>query len=146
MVDEKLSFDKELLLSQAIGNAQGTVLALVAYSKEEDFDIKKFSYFTGSKFAPGWEVAKNWTLEEVAKQLAINYASLGADDITLSSGEDEIELTIKDWPSQEYLDAFEIERSDVYVMFKSTEAIADFLGLKFTYETIEHGVLLTIKK
>ena len=117
MVDEITAFDTDSLLESSIGNLQGIILAIVAYYKEKGIDTKEFTFFVGEKFAPGWEVAKEWSIDEVARRLALNYASMGAVDVKITGEFDAREIHFKDWPNQSYLDGFKIKRSEVNDIF-----------------------------
>ena len=146
MVDEILSFDRDDLLKQSIGNIQGTIVLMVSYFKKEGLDAKEFSNFAGNLYAQGWETAKEWSIDEVARQVALNYASMGASDIKIVGGEDEKELHFKDWPPQALLDMIKLERSDIDIIFYVNEPIMEYLGLKFSFERKEDEVIFKITK
>ncbi|MHA1910778.1 MAG: hypothetical protein ACTSYA_03690 [Candidatus Kariarchaeaceae archaeon] len=146
MVNETPSFDAESLMESSIGNMQGTLVALVAYSKEKGFDTKAFAYFVGKKFAPGWISAKEWSIDEVARRIAINYASMGASEIRVTGEDDVREIHLKDWPNQILLDAFGVKRSDSTDIFYVNEPIMDFIDLKYTFEVNDDQVILRIEK
>jgi hypothetical protein len=136
-------FTQEEVLAQAQGNATAFVLTAFAHLKERGLDPDEYVEFFGRWAAPAWEELRGLPVADVARVAALNYVSVGATLLSLSSDDTHTEVLLGGWPDEEYLSELQLTQSDSDRLLNAFEPIMEYLGIRYAWQREGEAVRLT---
>ncbi len=149
MTSEEIKFTPEEINDQMKNNLPFFFMAPIVYfvnNKSSIEEYEKYLKFAGEMAANGWEEAKGWPSKDVARQIALNYATLGATKISISVEETEVIVTLDDYPPEDSLKAYGISQTDFDRSFAIGKPIMEYLGLQINWKREKEAIIITLKK
>jgi hypothetical protein len=142
----ELNYTNDELNNYRVGNYTVMTLMPLRYLSEKNISVEDFAKFLGKNLAITWQKHKDAPLAAKAKLIAMNYAAAGAENISFEEKNQELTITIGNWPHPGFLQALGMTKSMVDDFNYVWEPIAEFLGLKFKFESTDTGYILKFTK
>ncbi|NHJ38917.1 MAG: hypothetical protein FK731_02710 [Asgard group archaeon] len=142
----ELNYTNEELNNYRKGNYTVMTLIPMKFLKDKKISVKEYAKFIGNILAITWQKHKEAQLSAKAKLIAMNYAATGAENISFEEQDNNLTITIGNWPHPGFLQALGMTKEMVNDFNFVFEPIADFLGMKFTFEITETGYILNFAK
>ena len=146
MKSEYIEFTAEEITEQMKNNLGFMYMAPITYFVKNNLAMDEYVKYIGELAAKGWEIAKGWPLKDVARQLALNYATLGATKVAINVGETEATVKLDEWLSEDDLQYYGISQNDCDRVLAIGEPIAEFLDLQFSWKREKDSLIMTLKK
>lgn len=125
-----LTFEPEELLKRALKNGKAITYLAIAFAIKQGV-LDEFTDHFGKLLAQGWESMRGTAALEIAKAMAADLVTLGAQVHTLVGNDHEAEVVLVGWPEQELLAFAGISQADAECMVHWYDAIAAHVGVNF---------------
>ncbi len=139
-------FTQEELSSRAQGNATAFVLTAFAYLNERGMDPDEYVAFFGRWVAPGWEEMRARPVADVAREAALNVASMGGEVRSFSGDDTSAEVLAAGWPGEELLSALQLRQDDSDRLWNAFAPIMDSLGIRYAWQREGEAVRMTFER
>ena len=146
MTSEYIEFTAEEITEQMKNNLGFMYMAPITYFVKNKLALDEYVKYIGEIAAKGWEQAKGWSIKDVARQFALNYATLGATKVAINVGETEATVKLDEWLSEDDLQYYGISQNDCDRVLAIGEPIAEFLDLQFSWKREKDSLIMTLKK
>ena len=131
---------------QARGNAAALPYLMVAFAKACGRSPAEAAAFAGRAFAPGWEELRGQAVLAVARTMALNLASCGAEVRAVAGGDDRAEVRVAGYPTAEDAAFFGVILAEVDAFFDVFGLIGAHLGLRCEWQRAGEEVVVTVSR
>ena len=136
------AFSAEQLAEQARDNVTAFILITLAYLKDCHLSPGEYVTYVGQRFASSWHDVQGQPLVDITRLAALNIVSSGGVLQSLSGNDLQAEAVVTGWPSEEWRAVFGLTLDDLDPFWNIYVPIADYLGLKYSWQRQEDAVTL----
>jgi hypothetical protein len=134
-------------LSQAIaGNASALPYVMVALARQFGRTPDEGAALVGRLFAPGWQEAKGRGAREIARMMALNKVSCGAEVRSLIGDDTHAEARLVGLPTEDDAAFFGLSMADVDCSYGTVVPIAESLGLAADWRRDGDEIVITVRR
>ena len=126
-------FTLEEIRAQAQTNASAGILMVLVLARHHGQPLTDAARFMGQVFAPSWDETQGQGAREVARWVALNAVTCGAELSRLDGNEQQAEVAVAGWPSEEDLALFDLSRDEADLIHELYHPIAERLGLSYAW-------------
>lgn len=128
-----LTFISEEIATQSMKNAEAHLLATASFLKSQGYDMSRWTQHVGHLYAQGWEDLVDENAAVIARSVALNWVSCGAEMIDFSGDDDSAEVVMR-WPSAGSAEFFGLSLAEAHQINEILRPIAEKVGVKYSWE------------
>ncbi len=121
------------LLEQAQANAQASIIATVAFLRDQTIDLSDWTTSVGQTFARSWEEPREWDAGEFMDAMLTNYRALGATIHSVNLDPARAEAITTGFPDPDLCHVFGVDVADAARFNDATGVIAAERGLLWSW-------------
>ena len=144
-IEEQL-FSEESILKRSRSVSMMPFYGIISFCKEKNISPLEFGEHVGKVAAPTWSNVKDAPAKTIAMYFAWNMAPYGAEKYHFEGDEKEAKIVVEDWPNEEEMKAWGIDKQDLEIMFAMNKPILDYLGMTHESKIEDDKITIKLKK